>query len=84
MADKLVTVEYVQNEDTVEIHLDGNGLDALLRTLESLKKLTSSEHLHLFASDSGNEGLTNEKQNHSGHAELINHLKIFLWKGRRD
>jgi hypothetical protein len=82
MSDKLVTVEYVQKQDTVEIHLDSNGLNALLKTLESLKNFSTSEHVHLFASDSGAEGLTNELQNRSGNAELINHLKIFLWKGK--
>ncbi len=71
----LLTVEYNDKNEVVEIHCDKEGLDSLIEKLESLRKHGGHDHLKT-PSWAGSE-LTEEKQ--GAENLLINHLYILLW-----
>jgi hypothetical protein len=67
-----------QIPDELEVHLDKEGLDALLRELEFLKG-KQNEHAHLMSESWGAYHLDNSPQDPQNSS--IMHVKIFIRNG---
>ena len=74
---KILTVEYLDDAERVEIHLNKEGIDELIGILEVMRD-RGSDYTRLFTPEWGGNELTSEKVNQG--AELINLLKITLWR----
>lgn len=75
MSKKLLTFEYNDTDDKVEIHANELGIEYLIEQLEELLK--NKNHLHLMTPSWGGDELSEEKQGEVN--RLINHVKIFNW-----
>lgn len=80
MKKKLFTLEYSNEKELLEVHLNGKSAKELINVLDKLIKNNESEHCHLMTEDWGGSELTSDKQNLSTDFNLINHLKLFFWK----
>jgi hypothetical protein len=69
----LLTVESAE-DSVVEIHLDSEGRDLLVKALSRLKQ---GDHDHLMTPSRGGDVLTEEKMNVE--SMLVNHLYPRLW-----
>jgi hypothetical protein len=69
----LLTVESVE-DSVVEIHLDAEGRDLLVKALSRLKQ---GDHDHLMTPSWGGDVLTEDKMNAG--SVLVNHLYLRLW-----
>jgi hypothetical protein len=74
----LITFEIDQSCETLEIHLNDEGLDELVRRVERLRSSSESGHDHLLTPAWGGTELTESKQNAS--TKLINKVTVFLWR----
>jgi len=80
----LLTFELHEDEKAKEIAIHGSseGLEALANTILKLVKNTKEGHFnhdHLMSDNWGGSELTSEAQ--SEESELINHVKVYCWKG---
>lgn len=80
MSKKLLTIEYSNKSEVIELHLNREGANELRMILDKLIKNNESEHCHLMTEDWGGIELTSNKQNLSSDYKLINHLKLLYWK----
>jgi hypothetical protein len=78
--DKMLTFEYSNSEERLELHLDEIGIRDLIGTLNSLLEQEGSDHEHLYTADWGGNDLTSEKMNNDNSFKLIKHVKIMHWK----
>lgn len=70
----LLTVEYDEREEELDVVCDPDGLDKLIKELNKLR--TNGGHIHLMTpSWAGNE-LTEERQTPNN--LLINHMRVVL------
>jgi hypothetical protein len=74
---RLIRFEYDAGDDKVEIHLNENGIVALIEQLEYLRKQKKSDHLHLMTEAWGGDELTGGEVQEG--FKLINHVKIYRW-----
>ena len=74
---KTLTIEYLTTPRSVEIHLNKEGIDELIGILEVIRDMGAADQ-RLFTPEWGGDELTSEKVNQD--AELINLLKISLWR----
>lgn len=75
MKEVLLTFEYDDDNEKIEIHANKKGLDLLKKQIEKL--LLNESDTHLMTPSWGGEELTEEKQGNK--TKLINHVKIFRW-----
>lgn len=76
---KIFTVEYNDNDECVEIHIDKNGALELLDILNQCIKSSQNDHFHLLAPSWGGQELTDTMQNIDDSIKPISHLKIIYW-----
>ena len=73
----LLTVEWNNREESVEIYCDRDGLELLVERLGKLAKSTKADnHDHLMTPSWAGTELTEEKQGNGN--MLVNHLRITL------
>lgn len=77
MSEKLFSVESDPAREVVEIHLDRNGLDYLIDTLNRLRNESAPEHIHLMCPEWGGDALSETPQNPEFAA--AKHVKLCLW-----
>lgn len=77
--EKLLTVEYDNEGDQLELHLNDEGIDQLVVFLNRLKENKKNDHCHLMTKDWGGNELSNERQNMDSNFQLINRLKLIYW-----
>lgn len=77
---KLFTVEFDNDGDVMELHLNKEGAQFLKEKLERLIIHNENSDHHWFTPYMGGNELSSEKQNQSDNVKLINHLKILYWK----
>lgn len=75
---KLLTFELEKDMDSLEIHLNKEGLKYFIQILNKLLEQKEPEHEHLMTPAWGGDELTEEKQGTDN--ELLNHIKIYLRK----
>jgi len=75
MNNVLLTFEINEKQESIEIHANAQGINALIEQLK--KTIQTSDHQHLMTKDWGGEELSSEKQGLSNH--LIHHVKIIPW-----
>ena len=84
MQKHMLTFELHQDPkgSTLAIHGSAEGLESLANTLLRLVKNTKSGHFnhdHLMTEEWGGTELSSKPQ--SDESELLNHVKIYCWKG---
>jgi hypothetical protein len=80
----VLTFELHEDEKAKEITIHGtpSGLELLANTLLRLVRNTKEGHFnhdHLMSDQWGGSELTSESQ--SKESDLINHVKVYCWKG---
>jgi len=73
-----LTFEISQDDDVVEIHVDREGIKALINKLELLQRIEGNEHEHLMTASWGGSELTEDLQGRSN--KLVHHVKMFKWQ----
>ncbi|NGX39926.1 MAG: hypothetical protein KR126chlam1_01264 [Chlamydiae bacterium] len=73
----LLTFEWDEKNEILEIHGNQKGLEKLKHIINSLLFKEDPDHVHLMTNDWGGNELSSEKQ--SIENEMINHVKIFKW-----
>ncbi|HMO80872.1 MAG TPA: Imm32 family immunity protein [Pyrinomonadaceae bacterium] len=86
MSDEIHLLAFVVSEenDQIFLHLDKDGIEILMRSLERRKKHLEKdelEHEHLFSEEWGGWELTVSDQADKGKGRPIHHVKIY---GRTD
>lgn len=76
---KILTIEYDEDNERLELHLNKQGALFLKHILDTVVKSDASTDFHLISPEWGGEGLSAEKQNLSETTKLLHHLKIFYW-----
>ncbi|MTI85644.1 MAG: methylhydantoinase [Firmicutes bacterium] len=76
MKDILLTFEYNDVDENLEIHANKQGLKFPKRQIEKLE--VNNTNFHLITSSWGGDELSEEKQGENN--KLINHVKIFHWE----
>jgi len=76
----LLSFEWNEDLQTLEIHADAQGLTQLASTLSRLAQRPKSDHDHLMTPDWGGHELSTEMVGHTN--KKIHHVKIFSWKDR--
>ena len=76
MNDYLLTFEFSKDLECLEIHVNANGIAALIKALSVA--LEVKDHQHLMTPEWGGEELSSEKQCDSN--DLIHHVKIIPWE----
>ncbi len=76
MKNILLTFEYNEVDEKIEVHANEHGLKFLINELEGLLK--EKRNLHLMTPSWGGDELSVEKQGETN--KLINHVKIFNWE----
>ncbi len=84
MSDRMLTFELHTDEKANELAIHGSaeGLEALANTLLRLVQKTKEGHFdhdHLMTKEWGGTELSSEPQ--SEDSELLNHVKVYCWKG---
>lgn len=74
---KLLTFEWNNRDEQLEIHGTEESLTKLRQKLNDLLKSKAPNSTHLMTEEWGGSELTSEKQGASN--DLINHVKIFKW-----
>lgn len=77
--EKLFTVELNNSNESIEIHMNQEGIDSLIEKLNSLKRRNETDHEHLMTPTWGGDDLTIIQQNKDENVKLINHLRLCLW-----
>lgn len=75
---KLLTFEIVESKDEIEIHLNKEGINELLKQLNTLSTFDSNDHLHLFSESWGGSELTEQKQAEDN--KIVYKVTIYYWK----
>lgn len=73
-----LSFEWDEKGEKLEIHGNREGLENLVRILQSLLAKDENDHVHLMTPQWGGEELSSEQQNPE--ATLVNHVKILHWK----
>ena len=84
MSDEKRLLAFVLSEehDQIFLHVDKDGIEILMRSLERLKKHLEKgelEHEHLFSEDWGGWELSVSDQVDKGKGKPIHHVKIYGW-----
>lgn len=74
----MISIEWHNKNGRLEIHTDPEGVQQLVELLNKLAQAKGDDHLHLMTEKWGGSGLSEKAQ--SSESELINHVKIFLWR----
>lgn len=80
MPDYLLNFELSEHKDELFIHADEEGLRFLVDEFSKLLSHTKEgnfDHTHLMTEEWGGYELSSESQG----GEIINHVKIYCWKG---
>lgn len=77
---KVLTIEYSEEGETVELHLNKKGAEFLRNYLSQLIEKNSDSDSHWMTSDWGGDELSDDQQNLNYDIKLINHLKIMYWE----
>lgn len=80
MPDYLLSFELNDEKDQLKIHGDKEGLEFLINTLNKLVEHTKEsyfDHDHLWTEEWAGNELSSESQG----GEIINHVKIYCYKG---
>ena len=75
----LLTFEYNEDAETLEVYADAAGLDHLIDQLSGLRSMPAPEHAHFMTDEWGGPGLSSKKQNER--AVLLNHVRFQLLGG---
>ena len=73
----LLTFEWDSDNEILEIHGNGKGLEKLKNAIDSLIDKTDNDHIHLMTKSWGGDELSDDKQCLEN--ALINHVKLFKW-----
>ena len=71
---KLLTFEFDERDELLEIHGNTDGLISLRDKIDNLIKMKSDEHIHMMIPSWGGEELSEEKQCEDN--RLIPHVKV--------
>jgi len=77
---KLITIEYSEERELVELHLNKKGAEFLRNYLSQLIEKNKDNDSHWMTSDWGGDELSDNQQNQNNGIKLINHLKIMYWE----
>jgi Immunity protein 32 len=77
--EKILTIEYDQQGEAVEMHINKEGAEILRGILNILLENDSFSDHHFMSPDWGGDELSSEKQNLSDDIKLIHHLKILFY-----
>ena len=77
MSSPLLTFEINEEQESVEIHADADGIAALIRWLELASR--TNDHQHLMTPEWGGTELSSQSQGPSN--RLVNHVRIVPWMG---
>jgi len=78
--DHMLTFERGDDDQSLVVHGDEQGLTLLRDTIDRLVRRTRPghfDHQHMKTPDWGGNELSNERQG----GELIHHVEIYCWKG---
>ena len=75
---KLLTFEWNEKDEILEIHGNSKGFLELSQKLSKLANKTGNDHDHMMTPDWGGQELTNEPMNPDN--LIINHVKIHKWE----
>lgn len=73
--DKLISVEYAEKDEKVELFLNRRGAEDLIQRLQEILE-GPVEHYHWMSKDWGGEELSNDQQGLNN--KLIHHLQVWL------
>ena len=82
MPDYLLNFELSDQKDEIFINADEKGLQFLVDELNKLLSQTKEgnfDHAHLMTEEWGGYELSSDSQG----GEIINHVKIYCWKGNK-
>jgi len=74
----LLSFEFDSKSETLEIHVNTQGLEKLIFALTHLLQASGNDHVHLMTSNWGGGELSSEEQYELN--ILINHVKVFKWE----
>jgi hypothetical protein len=77
--EKILTLEFDEKDEVIELHLNKKGAEFLLAIINSLISQDSNDHSHLMTSNWGGDELSSVKQNLGNDVKLLNHLKVIYW-----
>jgi hypothetical protein len=78
--EKILTFEYSQQRDLLELHLNKAGAEFLKNVLAKLIDNNNNCDHHFMTPDWGGDELSNEQQNLSDDMKLLHQLKIMYWE----
>jgi len=78
MKNKLITFELREDKDQVDIHLNKEGIDYMIKILEELRTGNTNDHFHLMTNSWGGDQLSEDKQSES--SELLNLVTVYFWE----
>lgn len=73
----MLTFEWSEKDERLEIHADDAGLELLARSIEALRSKSVPDHVHLMSADWGGNELGTVKQ--GAQNDLVHHVKLFRW-----
>ncbi len=74
---RLLSFEWVEDDETLEIHANTEGILYLRSVLDRILANAQPDHVHLMTKEWGGTELSSESQNSA--AVLINHVKVMTW-----
>ena len=77
MNNKILTFEWDDKHQKLEIHGNIEGIASLIKYLQKLLTPENQDHVHLLAPSLGGDDLTEVVQGKSN--KLISNVKIFVW-----
>lgn len=75
---RMLSFEWNEKSEVIEIHADRKGLEFLAEQLLSLLASEENDHVHLMTAEWGGEELSSAPQNSA--SVLVNHVKVLKWK----
>jgi len=76
MSSPFLTFEINEEQESIEIHANAEGVAVLIRLLELASR--TNDHQHLMTPEWGGNELSPQPQGSSNH--LVNHVRIIPWK----
>ena len=76
MSSQFLTFEINEEQESIEIHANAEGVAVLIRLLELASR--TNDHQHLMTSEWGGTELSSQPQGSSN--RLVNHVRIIAWK----
>lgn len=76
---RLLSCEWVEDDERLEIHANTEGILYLRSVLDHLLATEQPGHIHLMTKEWSGTELSSERQNVGEGVVLINHVKVMIW-----